>query len=384
VLTANRLNIELTRALWHNTPSSAVESRSIRAGFFRVTGVAAFHRVDYVQAKQLFAQALEQEDDLLLRYYLGLSYYQLGQQQEALEQWRRAMPESIARALAHKAALANRAHDAASAAAHAETALQLDPQLGEAYLERGRARAALEDWPGALADYKTAAGLIQDHYTLNSLYRSMGALYAQAGDLEAALLSYQNAVELAPDAYLAHVQLAGAYSALSRFEDTAAQLEQAISLEPGNVLAYLHMGELFRRNGQPELARHWYERAQQVDRTSGRADYAMGALLLAEGRVDEAIIYIERATELGWQPHWVWFDLGDAYKQSGRLDKAAECYLRVTAMAGVSKAVLSAAWLNLARVHADAGDLAQAETAWLQALQSDASLVRPAFLEREP
>jgi tetratricopeptide (TPR) repeat protein len=334
----------------------------------RMTGLAAFHQGRFADAAQQFELVLERDNDWLVRQLLGLSYYELGQTEEALNQWFAAEPKFAARALVHKALSANRANEPLSAKLHAETALRLDPFLGEAYLELGRAQATQDKWEIALVNYERAARLITDKYKLSSLYRSMATLYSHTGDRESAVAILEKAISVTPDVYLGYLQLASAYWDMGRTDDAIATLETAISLEPRNVQAYLSMGDLYRDLDLLEEALRWYQQAKQIDPNSGRADYATGALLLRISQPDESIRYLEKAVALGWQPYWVLFDLGSAYEQTGQQDAAAAAYRQVTQMTDIPETALLSAWLKLAQLYTNMAEEGQANEAWLRVL----------------
>jgi tetratricopeptide (TPR) repeat protein len=353
---------------WLDEPDNQLQTNLLDTGNYRSAGIAAFHQNKYGVAAQYFSLALEHENDLLVRYFLGLSYYELGQTQQALEQWSMAESKPIARALTNRAMLANRLNDHLSAELHAEAALKLDPFLGEAYLELGRAHAVREDWDAALVNYETAVELITDKYVLSSLYRAMGTLYGQISDVNSAIHIYEKAVKLTPDSYFGYLQLADAYQSANRFEDAVTELEKAISLDPRNILAYLRVGDIYRDTNRLEQAVDWYERAKSVDPASGRADYAIGVLLLRNGRPHEAVIHLEHARDLGWQPYWMFFDLGNAYEQTGQLEAAIDTYAQVAEMDNVAEATIVSAWARMAQAYSASGDLKQAERAWLQVL----------------
>jgi tetratricopeptide (TPR) repeat protein len=337
-------------------------------GNYRLAGRIAFWENDYSSAVHYLNLALEQENDRFDRYLLGISYYWLGETQTALAQWFLTLPQPMARYLVHQAVRANYLGDFTSAASHTEVALRLDPKLGEAYLELGRAQAAQDEWEMALVNYEKAARLITDRYKLSSLYRSMATLDSRMGNKESAVEVLEKALTIAPDVYLGYLQLASAYLDMGRTDDAIATLETAILLEPRNVQAYLRMGDLYRDRDLLEDALRWYQQAKQIDPDSGRADYAIGALLLRNSQPDESIRHLERAVASGWQPYWVLFDLGGAYEQMGQYKDAAAVYKQVTETTDIPETTLLSAWLKLAELYTKTGEEDQANEAWLHVL----------------
>ena len=347
---------------------NASQRRLELSGNYRLAGRLAFWENDYSSAVHYFNLALEQENDRFDRYLLGISYYWLGETRTALAQWFLTLPQPMARYLVHQAVRANHLGDFTSAAKHTEVALRLDPQLGEAYLELGRAQAAQDEWEIALVNYDRAALLITDRYKLSSLYRSMATLHSHMCNKESAVEALEKALKIAPDIYLGYLQLANAYLDMGRTADAIATLETAISLDQRNVQAYLRMGDLYRDRDLSEDALRWYQQAKQIDPNSGRADYATGALLLRSNRPDESIRHLERAVASGWRPYWVLFDLGSAYEQMGRYNDAAAVYRQVTQTTDIPETTLLSAWLKLAELYTKTGEEDQANDAWLHVL----------------
>lgn len=71
--------------------------------------------------------------------------------------------------------------------------IKLNPNYADAYYNRGKARTALGDTTGAIADYNSALRLKPD---LPEAYGNRGILYSQIGNKQAALADLQQAAQL--------------------------------------------------------------------------------------------------------------------------------------------------------------------------------------------
>jgi len=365
-----RLRLSFLDAVMADSRDEELRRSLLNRGEFRAAGILALVNEEYSLAAQHFSSAIAREEDMLAQYFLGTSYYELGEEEQALEQWRATDP-NVASILVHQAAKANQLGNPSAAVEYSEMAIRLDPLLGVAYLQLGRAQATNENLNSALANYRRAAELVTNRYVLSSLYRQMGTLYGNMGKHKAAIQAFEKAMGATPDNYFAYLQLADAYLAGGQVGEAVSQLETAISLEPESVLAYLRMGDLYRDNHQPEEALAWYQEAKKVEPASGRVDYAIGSLFLKKGRVDEAILYLERSIDLGWKPYWLWFDLASAYELAGQREKAIKCYQRITELADAPEERVLSAWIELAKNYEMTGDSSKSENAWLQALNLD-------------
>jgi len=75
------------------------------------------------------------------------------------------------------------------------SALRLNPQLVDAYYNRGNARQAQGDPTGARADYDAVLQLNPHHA---NAYNNRGNARRQSGDLEGAVADYAQAVQVTP------------------------------------------------------------------------------------------------------------------------------------------------------------------------------------------
>src|SRR4029079_4033157 len=65
-----------------------------------------------------------------------------------------------------------------------------------------------------------------------------------AGDVDAALLRYREAVDLAPDYARAHMNVGNALRKLERWDDALAAYRKATNCEPGSPRARFNLGSL--------------------------------------------------------------------------------------------------------------------------------------------
>ncbi len=136
-------------------------------------------------------------------------------------------------------------HDPDGAIAAYTTAIQLQPDFAAAYLTRGYAKSDKEDYAGAIADYSSA---IQLQPSVPGTYNSRGNAKRLKGDLDGAIADYSKAAELKPDLIDAYTGLAVCY--LNRGTEKKAKGD----LDGANQ-DYLKAGAAFNNSGNAKKAK---------------------------------------------------------------------------------------------------------------------------------
>ena len=168
-------------------------------------GQAAAIQQDYKQAAQIIEQALEDvqraPQDIVgqadANFRLGWLRNELGEKQQALEAYNRAiiLNPQFADAYNNRGLLRKHQGDEAGALADYEQAIVLNPQLVGAYNNRGILRSDQGDEAGALTDYEQAIKL--DPQLVNA-YNNRGGLRKEQGDTTGARTDYDQAIKLDP------------------------------------------------------------------------------------------------------------------------------------------------------------------------------------------
>jgi len=131
----------------------------------------------------------------------------------------------------------------------------------------------------------------------------LGAAYDKMGNDDLALVYYQRAIELNPDAR-AYSNLGTLYYRQGRFADAAKAYGEAARLEPSPA-KHRNLGDLYARLGQPARAREQYLRAvelsQSLLRVNPKDARSLGLLAVSEaklGRRDVAARHADEAVAL--------------------------------------------------------------------------------------
>ncbi len=132
----------------------------------------------------------------------------------------------------------------------------------------------------------------------------------QAGDLEAALSSFTQAVEASPQSVRARNNLASALAALKRYEEAIRQYELVLQVAPEDMTALFNLGSLTLHQERFNEAAGYLEKVVRASPRDSEAFALLGRALRGVGRTDQAMIAFNRTLSL------------DPANESARLNKA--------------------------------------------------------------
>lgn len=121
----------------------------------------------------------------------------------------------------------------------ARTALQLNPNLGEAYASLGSLKREARDFDGAIADYQRAIELSPSHLDAYNWY---AITLATIGRQEEAIDLVYEGLKIDPLSPTLRNNLAFWLMRMGRFEDAQATIKRSIELHPDGRMAYLANG----------------------------------------------------------------------------------------------------------------------------------------------
>jgi tetratricopeptide (TPR) repeat protein len=175
--------------------------------------------------------------DAIGHYQQGLKYASLGEMQDAIGRFDRA--------------------------------IAINPRYFQAYIERGNVKDAIHDYPGAIADYTMAISI---DAKAAPAYYNRGTVLSQSGKHEAAIVDYKKAIAIDPQYAQAHLNLA---NELDDLDDTAGALtnyNRAIAIKPNYALAYLNRGIMHGRAGNRAQAVTDLRQAAKLFQAVGQID----------------------------------------------------------------------------------------------------------------
>jgi tetratricopeptide (TPR) repeat protein len=143
-------------------------------------------------------------------YQAGVSYYDSGEYEKAVETFKRA--------------------------------LQLSPNSAESYYHLGMAYGSLGRYREAIEAYKSAIQVKQDYA---AAYYNLGHAYGNLKKYENAIRAFRLAIQYEPDKIDAYTALANAYFDSGKEEKAIDTFEAAIRRKPDNPYAYYNLGLLY-------------------------------------------------------------------------------------------------------------------------------------------
>ena len=135
-------------------------------------------------------------------------------------------------------------------------AIALNSSDANSYVHRGRAWAALGEYPRAVEDFTTATAADSNA----EAYSARGDAYIAIGEYNAALEDYEKVIGLRPDAD-AYVARGTAYFALKDVSNALKDFNKANLLEPSNTAAHVMRGNIYQGQEHHGAAAEEYGRA---------------------------------------------------------------------------------------------------------------------------
>ncbi len=210
-------------------------------------------------------------------FIIGLGGSPIGTTQKTTEQW---LNEGN---ILYRAKRYDKALDAY------EHAIQLDPNLADAYYYKG--------------------------YTLTNLNRYQEALDA-----------YERAIQLAPNDAVAYNGKGYVLYNLNRYDDALAAYDHAIQLDPNLAPTYNNKGYALYNLNRYQEALEAYDHAIQLDSNYAYAYIGKGNALSYLKRYDEALVTYDRAIQLDPNYAYAYIGKGNALRNLKRYDEALVAY----------------------------------------------------------
>jgi len=207
-----------------------------------------------------------------------------------------------------------------------DQAITLQPDLAEAYTNRGADYGEQNQYQRAITDFDRAIALKPDDALA---YYNRGLAYAEQGQYEQAIADLDRAITLQPDLAMAYNNRGGAYDDLGQYQRAIADYTQAIKLKPDFAAAYNNRGRIYAKQGQYQRAIADFDRAIALKPDFAEAYVVRGAVYGKQGQYKQAIADLDRAIAL--QPDYAgaYYNRGLAYKLMGEKAKAAADFRKV-------------------------------------------------------
>ncbi len=268
----------------------------------------------------------QHSDSSAVHLEAAASHYRLGQHDEAIAAFRRALDLAPQKpGVRYALAMSLRArHRHAEAVEELQQAVALAPHRAEYQYRYGEALLAVDDVAGALEAFEEAIRLDSTHV---NAHLDRARLLAQINRLSEAEADFERVIALQPQNVWAHLGLGGIYTQQERLREAVDALQDATALEPRNAHAHYLLSQAYLRSGQH---REREEALGVFRRLSGAEEHLkQGAIYAERGALDRAIASWERALQVDSTCVDAYLRLGQAYVQAERPEEAKDALLHV-------------------------------------------------------
>jgi Flp pilus assembly protein TadD len=173
-----------------------------------------------------------------------------------------------------------------------------EPDTPANHYNRGNDLLARRQLAEAISEYRAA---IQLDPNLAQAWCNLGLALRASGDLPAAISAYWRAIELLPNVAEIHLNLGVALAAAGMANEAVAAWRRSIKLAPNLSRAHFNLANAMADADDLESAITYYQRAIQIDGQFAQAHSNLGKALMRIGRRDQAMAACNRAIEL--DPH---------------------------------------------------------------------------------
>ena len=153
-------------------------------------------------------------------------------------------------------------NDIVGAIAEYDRALGIDPKNADAYLNRGKARRAIDDYEVAV---KLAPDLAVSNHDITQAYLNRGYIRSNRMDIEGALADFDRAIKYDPNDAEAYFKRGRAFLIIGNAKFAIADFDKSIALDDRNPLAYAERGFARQTQGQNSEAQKDFEHGLKLN-----------------------------------------------------------------------------------------------------------------------
>lgn len=230
----------------------------------------------------------------------------------------------------------------ADVAGSSEPTFEIDPDAD--FVAEGHAAWHARDFERATAYFSAAC----EESPEDAGVRYMLGLSAwKNGDLAAAVVAMERALELNPASLKSAVNLARIRNDAGAYDEALLAADKAIEIDPESGPAHFLRARSLYNLGRVEPAIEAIETSLGLDEENGHAHNLLGLIRLQQDDETRALAALERAAELAPDTAYVHNNLGMALERSGRTREALAAYeVAVAVDPGHANAALNAARLT--------------------------------------
>lgn len=257
--------------------SRLLELEEDNAKIYYELGHLYLKKEDFINSINAFNMALEKENDNPF-YHNALAYalVRAEQYEEACDHYKFAIdqnpdPEWTSVVCQAVSSLYFKVFDDVDTAmSFLKTAIMLDEDNDEAFVELGDIYSECDDIDSAIKSYCEAIKLNPKNF---SAYNKCAMALWQKDYIEEAIIAYNKAINIKPDYYQAYNNLGVIYlDGIRNLKEAERLFEKAISLNENYVMPYFNMGRVYEARGKKIEAAKTYQKALELNEVSEEID----------------------------------------------------------------------------------------------------------------
>lgn len=269
-------------------------------------------------------------------FYSGLTFQNTGDDTEIPEERQTAYQKAVAyytnaielkpdmlEAYLNRGIVYNDLNKVDEALENYNIAIQLDPNYKDAYYNRGFTYLDKEDLDNAIKDYTAA---IQLEPNLAEAYYNRGIAYAAKDMVDKAVIDYGSAIKLNPHHAEAYNNRGIAYGRKNKLDNAIQDFNMAIQINPDHTEAYYNRGIAYANKNDFDNAIADYTIAIKLRPDSDDPYYNRGIAYFNKGEFNNAITDYTTAARINPRHASTYYNRGNAYLIKGDFEKAITDY----------------------------------------------------------
>lgn len=258
----------------------------------------------------------------------GIAYLESGRQQEALDDFKKAIALNSKYSEAHlNVGIAyfkeNRFDQALQ---YYDKAIALKPDFSGAYLNRGVALLKNFHPVEALADFNR--GIQLNPWDAEAL-SNRGLAYSYLGKPQEGLSDLDKAIELSPKTAQVYMNRGIVNTMLGRGKDALEDLDKAAKLDPKGAEIYYNRGNVYIAMGRYQEAMQDFDRAVEFNPKLADAYVNRGGIFMVSSRLPEALLEFGKAIHTNPNHENAYLNRANIYTAQSRYQDALNDYEKV-------------------------------------------------------
>jgi len=196
----------------------------------------------------------------------------------------------------------------------------------------GVVRYEAQDYEDAIARFTKALEFVPDaeqeivqDNAINALYFCRGFAYYIKGELDKAIVDYNQLLKINPEAPLAYINRGNAYTEKGELDQAIADFNRALKINPEDAYAayvYINRGSAYYEKGELDQAIADFNQFLKIKPKFAFAYYNRGSAYYEKGELDQAIADFTQALKINPKFAFAYNKRGSAYTEKGELDQA--------------------------------------------------------------